>query len=336
MRFALPLLLSVLLLAACQSPAPLTSPTAGMTLPPGYDFPAHDTIRVATWNVENFVDGHDSPYVDNDREDAPPADRPARVDRFVRAVQAMNADVLVLQEFESEAYLEQLAEARFPEMNYRFFASTESPDWFQNVVVASRYPLGVLHSYADVVTPIEDIVTGDGEPAAQSLTNHRLWRVDVRLPDADPIALVGAHLKAGRSPRDVGWRLGQIRFLHAELARLHAQRPDADVLVAGDLNSLADSPELRLLLNNPGRPAPDSLLAGTDAWTTRFVDPLAGESTPTFPSDAPDRQLDYLLVDTHLQSHLVDGSMRVAQPLPADTLAATSDHLPVVATFRIR
>lgn len=330
------------LLAACTATAPRTSapppasPDAGMTLPPDYSFPAQDTVRVATWNVENFVDPHDNPYIDSRTENNPSPDQADRLRRFVKAVRAMNADVLVLQEFESEAYLEQIAEEHLADMGYRFFAATESPDWFQNVILASRYPLGVVRSYADVVTPIEGITTDDGAPAAQSLTNNRIWMADVRMPEGSPLTLVGAHLKAGRSARDAGWRIGQVRFLHTELNEMLARRPAAEVLIAGDLNSLSDSPELRLLLNDPARPAPDSLRAGTGAWMAQFSDPLAGRPTYTYPSENPTRQLDYLLVNRALHDDLLPGSARVAAPLPADSMAATSDHLPVVATFRIR
>jgi endonuclease/exonuclease/phosphatase family metal-dependent hydrolase len=310
-----------------------------MALPPGYTFPERDTLRVATWNVENFVDRHDDPYVDAERENDPGEAMAGRVERFARAVRAMNADVVVVQEMESEAFLQQIVEERLPESGYAFFASTESPTWFQNVVVMSRYPLGVLRSYADVVTPLVGQTTDDGEPAATALINHRLWMVDVRTsagPSARALTLVGAHLKAGSSARDRAWRTGQIRFLHTELTRLLARRPDADILVAGDLNATADSPELRLLLNDPARPAPDSLRGNVPGvFTARFTDPLHGTDTFTYPSDAPSRQLDYLLPNRPLRSGLVDGSMRVASPLPDSQMAATSDHLPVVATFRI-
>lgn len=202
------------------------------------------------------------------------------------------------------------------------------------VGLLSRCPLGVVRNYADVVTPIEGQRADNGEPAAQSLTNHRLWMADVRMGREETWSVVGAHLKAGRDARDRGWRIGQIRFLHTELARLTAARPGAPVLVAGDLNTLADSPELRFLLNDPERPAPDSLRTDAAPRRVQFTDPLAGRPTPTHPSDDPSRQLDYLLPNTALADRLVEGSVRVARPLSPDSMAATSDHLPVVGTFR--
>jgi endonuclease/exonuclease/phosphatase family metal-dependent hydrolase len=322
---------AALLLSCASEPRP--APHAGMALPPDYDYPDDDTVRVATWNLEHFVDRHDDPYVDADRENRPSDTMDRRIDRVVSALKQMDADLVVLQEAESEAFLRRIARERLDDLGYRFATSTESPSWYMNVVLLSRYPLGAVRNYAGVVTPIEGERADNGEPAAQSLTNHRLWMADVRMGPGETWSIVGAHLKAGRDARDQGWRIGQIRFLHAELARLTASHPDTPVLVAGDLNSRANSPELRLLLNDPDRPAPDSLLKNPPPRRVQFTDPLADRPTPTHPSDAPTRQLDYLLPNPALADQLVDGSARVARPLSPDSMATTSDHLPVTATF---
>jgi len=305
----------------------------GMTLPTDFSYPDSDSVRVVTWNVEHFVDRHDNPYVDARRENAPMPAMKGRVRRVVKALATIDADLVILQEAESEAFLQRIADEKLEEMGYRFATSTESPTWYMNVVLLSRYPLGVVRNYADVTTPIVGQRTEEGARASQSLTNHRLWTADVRITPNRTWSLVGAHLKAGRDERDRGWRVGQIRFLHAELSRLTARRPNASILVAGDLNSLSDSPELRLLLNDPDRPAPDSLRTERSLRRVQLTNPLAGRPTPTHPSDNPTRQLDYLLPNTTLSEHLIDGSMHVATPLAADSMAATSDHLPVVGTF---
>lgn len=333
MRTLPPLLLILCLLPACGPDASSPSPTTGMALPSDYDFPDDDTVRVATWNLEHFVDGHDNPYIDAGTENTPASDLTDRKRRVARALRRLDADLVVLQEAESEAFLDSFVENRLGDTRYRFATSVESPTWYMNVVLLSRYPLGVVRNYADVVTPIVGQEADNGAPAAQSLTNHRLWTADVRVAPDRVWTLAGAHLKAGRSAEDRGWRIGQIRFLHAELSRLRSARPAAKMLVAGDLNSLSDSPELRLLLNDPGRPAPDSVRPGRIPGRVQLTDPLSNRPTPTHPSDDPVRQLDYLLPNSALSDRLVDGSAHVARPLPADSMAATSDHLPVAASF---
>jgi endonuclease/exonuclease/phosphatase family metal-dependent hydrolase len=304
------------------------------TVPPGYTFPVGDEISVATWNVENFVDAHDNPYIDNSRENSPGESMYGRFDLLVKGLRALDADIVVLQEIESEAFVMDIAENHLSDMGYEFFAATESPDWFQNVVLMSRVPLGVVESYADVVTPIEGITTDEGEPAAQSLTNNRIWRTEVFARPDYAVHIVGAHLKAGRGERNAGWRIGQIRLLHERFNDLLTTDSDANILVAGDLNSLSNSPELRVLLNHPDRPAPDSLTAGTSTWTAEFVDPLHGTDTFTHPSDAPERQLDYILINQGARPELVPGSAQVAYPLSENDMAKLSDHLPVVIRLR--
>ncbi len=319
-------LLSALLLSACAPAAPLSAPvTAGAdpaagTVPPeGFTYPEGDTVRVATWNAEHFVDEYDNPYIDNRREDEPYDNMPERTRLFVEVIRALDADVVVLQEFESAAFLERLAEERFPEMGYRFFAGTESRDWYQNVVVMSRLPLGVVESYAAVTTP----VIGAREPPAQRLTNNRMWMAEVLARPDYTFALVGLHLKAGPGARNEGWRTGQIRFLRERFDQLLAARPEANLLVVGDLNALPGSPELGLLLGE----------ARSAEGRARLTDPLAGRPTPTFPSDAPERQLDYVLLGENMLPELVEGSVRVATPLSSGQMRRASDHLPVVAAF---
>lgn len=326
------LLLLATALAACAAPLSTNAPApvssrpvaAGIAPPTGYRYPGHDTVRVVTWNVEHFVDPFDSPYVDAERENQPARSMESgKIEGFVAAIRTLDADVVVLQEFESEAYLEVLARERFPDLGYRFFAGTESPTWYQNVVVMSRLPLGVLRSYANVTTPVEGIADSLGRPETQSLVNNRMWLVDVLARPDYAFSLAGLHLKAGRSARDVGFRTGQIRLLHLELARLLRERPGANVLVAGDLNSVPGSPELALLLGPSGGPV-------------ALIDPFRDRPAPTHPSDRPTRQLDHLLPNAGMFAEMVADSARVATPLPIDEMVRVSDHLPVIATFLAR
>ena len=254
-------------------------PAAATALPEGFSYPAGDRLRVATWNAEHFVDSYDNPYIDAGREDDPPDSMRARRERFAEVVRRLDADVLVLQEFESAAYAERLAEERFPEMGYEFFAATESRDWYMNVVLMSRVPLGVVESYASVTTPIPGQTTDEGEPATQNFTNNRLWTTDVLARPGYTFTLAGLHLKAGPDERDAAWRTGQIRFLRSQLTDLIHARPKANVLVAGDLNSLPGSPELELLLSGED---------GDDG--PRLINPLAGRETLTHPAGNRQRQ----------------------------------------------
>lgn len=326
---SLPLVLLVFVLSGgCGSLQPSSGslpddPTAAMLLPADYRYPADDTVTVVTWNVEHFVDSHDNPYIDNRREDDPSPQMQQRIPLFAEAIRKMDADVVVLQEIESAAFAELLADSLFPEMGYRFVDGTESPDWYQNVVVMSRLPLGVMRSYANVWTPLKGERDDQGRPLSRQLINNRIWMVEVLARPGYSFSLIGAHLKAGRDDYDVAWRSGQIRFLLTEVERLAGLRPEANVLLAGDLNAVPGSPELALLFEAEGEVLP-------------FVDPNGDEVLLTHASDDPERQLDHILPSRTMMPEYVEGSLRVMRPLSRAGMAQVSDHLPVAASFVAR
>lgn len=320
------LLALLLTLSSCastrtdQPPAATCMAGAGTVVPPGFTYGATDTFSVATWNAEHFVDPFDDPYVDATRENDAAA-MGGRLPAFEAVVRALDADVLVLQEVESPAFVLALADSLVPDLEYRFVAGPTSLSWYQNVVVLSRLPLGVVQTFSSAWSPIEGSTDAAGLPEASSLINHRLWIAEVLARPGYSFHLVGAHLKAGRGARNEGWRRGQIRLLHATLAQLAARCPSADVLVAGDLNALVGSDELALLLN-----------ADRSASPVAFFDPLP-DSAYTHPADAPVRRLDYLLPSVTMAPAFVDGSAQVLHPLPPEAQRRASDHLPVVARF---
>lgn len=330
--FAPALLLLALGTPACQAqgvPAPAASagavphPFEATALPNGFRFPEHDTVRVMTWNLENFVDLHDNPYNRSQVESRP--DRRTLQERhetLAAFLRHLRPDVVVFQEVEGVPLLEELARTFFPELGFRFFGAADRGDWHQNVVVMSRLPLGVVRSFAPVTTPVPGSTTPDGEPETQSLVNHRMIVVDVQARPGEWFTLAGVHLKAGRTPRDRGHRRGQLEALRAELARTAALFPDAPLLVAGDLNMTPAEAEMALLT------------AGTPPL--RFRDVLEGTDLLTHPSDAPTRRIDYLLVNPAMERRMVPGSGRVPTPFPPDITTLMSDHLPVVAEFLFR
>lgn len=315
----------LLLMVGCRprSSEPVEQPlTESITTPEWYRPGEVDSVKVATWNVQHFVDPYDNPYIENEREDLPPSDMGNRRKLFAEAIKNLDADVVVLQEFESDSYLRQLSENYFPEMGYRVFAALESADWYMNVVMMSRIPLGTFYSYAHINTPIVDQVDSLGNTQSQTFINNRMWSADIIVNSGYRFTLTGLHLKAGRGDRNEGWRLGQINLLRSQFKRLMALDNDRNMLIAGDLNTTPDSREFNVLLGNNDRP--------------EFIDPLAGSGTFTHPSDSLFWRIDHLLPNRAMQPELVPGSVTAARPLPMDQMIMISDHLPVTAVFTPR
>ena len=321
MKYVMPVLL---LLAGCTAnennlPETADDKQSGVVLPAGYEPFAKDTLSVLSWNVEHFVDGNDNPYINASREDDPDSLMGNREQLLTKALQKADADIVVLQEFENVAYLNHLADSLLPEMNYRFFADAESYNWYMNVVVMSRVPLGTVYSYGAVHTPVLDYVNENGEVETQNYINTRMWSADVFVNNSYDFVLTGLHLKAGRGERNEGMRLGQIKFLKGQFNRFLNENPATNLLVVGDLNSTPDSREIQTLLEGENGAA--------------FVDPLAGTSTYSHPSDSPFWRIDHILPNKNMAEELVPESVQVKQLLPEEEQQKVSDHLPLMAKF---
>ena len=291
---------------------------SAVATPSWYDPGAIDTLSVVTWNVEHFVDGYDNPYIDNGREENPPKDMSERRALLAEAIRKLDADIIVFQELESDSYLQAFAEEHVPEMGYEVFAALESPDWYMNVVMMSRVPMGVFYSYAHVSTPILGQTNDEGEPASQAFTNNRMWTADMLVNEHYSLTLTGLHLKAGGGERNQAWRLGQIALLRDHLGMLMRENAGRNMLVLGDLNTTPGSKEFNELLGDE---------------PPLFIDPLAGTGAYSHPSDSLFWRIDHMLPNRQLQKELVPQSVEVIEPLSREQMIQISDHLPIIARF---
>ncbi len=291
----------------------------GIVLPADYKNPVGDTLKILSWNVEHFVDQFDNPYTNNSREDVG-SQMEGRETLLVQALRKADADVVVLQEFEHIQYLRKIANDSLPEMGYRFFADHESPDWYMNVVVMSRVPLGIVYGYGSVTTPTvyKDEETGEEKIETQNHLNTRMWSVDVLVDEDYSFLLTGLHLKAGRGRRNEAMRKGQIQFLKGQFERFARENPDRNMLVVGDFNCTPESEEFQLLLDGNS--------------TVTFLDNLP-DSVFSHPADDPKWRIDHILPNTNMQAELVEGSLQVNYFFEVETQRSLADHLPLTVQF---
>jgi endonuclease/exonuclease/phosphatase family metal-dependent hydrolase len=294
-------------------------PWDSVKTPGWYDAAAYDTVSVLSWNIEHFVDDFDDPYVDHPRENEPEESLSERRQLLADALKEIDADIVVFQEVESAAFVSALAGEFFEELGYELFTSKESNTWYMNVVVMSRIPLGMLHSYANIHTFRREV---DGETELQNFTNNRMLSVEVHVHPEYHFLLTGVHLKAGRSDEDRRWRMGQIDVLHDHYAQRMMANPDARILLTGDLNIISGDPEYDYLLS--------------EEHVAQFVDPLGDVDSFTHTADNPERQLDYVLPNAVMAEDLVPGSKEILMPYDPETMRQISDHLPVIARFVTR
>lgn len=311
-------LLFAFVLGSCTQPAGLYR--KGMVTPENYTDRVGDTLKVLSWNVEHFLDSHDNPYTQNRREDSS-QNMEGRTALLVEALRQADADIVVLQEFEHVQLLRQLAQDSLSEMGYTFFADHESINWYMNVVVMSRVPLGVVYGYGAVTTPVvyRDEKTGELRKESQSMINTRMWSVDVLVSPAYSFLLTGVHLKAGRGARHEAMRMGQLAFLKEQYARFLREDKRKNILLVGDFNATPESRELELMKTGKGG--------------ARFVDNLPKEVF-SHPAEAPKWRIDHILPNANMQNELVE--VQVVYFFDKATQRKLADHLPLVATFVTR
>ena len=291
----------------------------GIVTPKEYKDLVGDTLKVLSWNLEHFLDDYDNPYTNNQRENNKEGMQD-RVELLIDALRKADADVVVFQEFESVQFLKQIADNSLSDLGYQFFADHESIDWYMNVVVMSRVPLGIMYGYGAVTTPVEyiDEKTGEKKYETQSMINTRMWSVDVLVNEDYSFLLTGVHLKAGRGARNEAMRLGQINFLKGQFERFYRENPSKNMLIVGDFNCTPESNEFKTLLDG------DS--------PVQFVDNLSADAF-SHPADDPKWRIDHLLPNEAMQKELINGSLEVKYYFEKDVQRSLSDHLPLVANF---
>ncbi|SDG63886.1 endonuclease/exonuclease/phosphatase family protein [Psychroflexus sediminis] len=313
----------IALLHSCKSSQDISSneSTADpQVVPADYQYPEDETFKVLSWNVEHFVDAYDDPYIDASRENDPTPEMENKLAYLAEALKNADADIIVLQEFESTKFLREIAKDHLTGMGYEFFASAPSDGWYMNVVLMSKFPLGILYAYGNVTTPVVDYKNDEGLSETQNNLNTRMWSIEV-FPSKDyDFILTGLHLKAGRGERNESMRLGQINFLKDQFSRFVDRNASQDLLIAGDLNSTLGSQEIKTLKRG-------------NTEGNSFFDPLP-EEVLTHPSDQPSRRLDYILFNGNMQDEYIPGTAKVPELLEDEKMQAVSDHLPIVIQFK--
>ncbi|NUP88721.1 MAG: endonuclease/exonuclease/phosphatase family protein [Candidatus Sumerlaeia bacterium] len=272
-----------------------------------------EEITIASWNVQHFVDTVDNPYVEHD-QDEEHVKSEAQLAAIAETLRALDADVLALQEVEGSDWVRAFLEERAPGLGYAHIVSAPDDNWHQNVVIASRLPLGPMTSMTAAATSVE------GEET--SFINDRLLAVEVYPPGWPPLLVQAVHLKAGTGPRNESWREGQAAHLRGWLDGQLRLRPDLLICILGDFNATPDETSMRLWTEPAEGPVYHNLFA-------------AAGDPPTFPAWEPERAIDRILVNDALRAHHVEGSALVFTEIGPAEGRRCSDHLPVAARFAL-
>lgn len=279
-----------------------SAPSAGASATPPA---AGDTITVATFNAENvFL----VPTMGRDGKMEPPKS-PAEMAATARVIERTGADVVALQEVNDQAALDALVDKYMTGNPYPYRVLVQGNDQRGiNVAVLSKFPITAVESNADDTF---DIGGKKGHFSRDFL------ETTIKVNDNFEFTLGNTHLKAhagGQAADDK--RLGEARHIHSILTEHMRAYPEKRYIVCGDFNDTEDSPAVQTVL--------------ADGDTAEMHDPLAGTNDLSHPVTR--RRIDYLLMSDGMRDAYVEGSARIVHDPEAEK---ASDHLPVVAKFRV-
>ena len=282
---------------------------------------AADRFSVATYNVENYLDG-------------PVPGRTAKSTEAKAKVRdtllALRADVVAFEEMGStNALLELRASLNAAGLDYPYWEHISGRDTNIHVAVLSRLPIVARRSHTNDSFLLND---------RRFRVSRGFLEVDIQVTPQFQFTLLAAHLKSKRPVPEadqVELREQEALLLREKIDAHLKARPNAPLLVLGDFNDTANAKPIRTLIGRgrnalvdlrpeeATRAAPDAPLQRTGAnitWTYFYNR-----------EDAYSR-FDYVLANRALAARVVPEQTCVFA-LP--WWRAASDHRPVLVTFSL-
>lgn len=203
-------------------------------------------VRIASYNVLNLFDDQDDPALTGDQDDAdmtkPLHERVA----VARAIRAVDADILCLQEVESLGAALWFRDQFLSDMGYEHVASLDASDdrGIQQAVL-SRHPISHTQTWPRI--PLGGVHpdlygTQPNWNAGEPLELRRApMRADVEIPGpggegTQTLTFFVVHHKSGR--HSGYWREAEARAVLGMAQEVMKAHPDRPVLIAGDFNAL--------------------------------------------------------------------------------------------------
>jgi len=298
------LLLGSLVLEACREP------TASVEI----DAQTGPKIRVATFNVHRLFDTvcESGACAPGDYEAlSSPQQLDARAAQLAGAIRALEADVISLQEIETQACLDALLARVGDAMPYGVLGEIGAPASV-DVAILSKTPLETV-TYHRAAEPL---ALPDGTITSFS---RELLEVHVHAEGAK-VVLFAAHFRS-KVNDDPARRLAEAQASSRIVHALAAREPDALVILGGDLN------------DTPGSPPLDALTVA--GGLIRVADDVPPAEQATYIYQGRGQSLDHLLVAPSTVATRVPRSSRVWRDGTSgyggsDHGALTSDFVPSV------
>lgn len=264
------------------------------------------SLRVATWNVENFFDETDDP----DKEDMvfTRAEVEQKIRDLARVLRALDADVVALQEVENVALLQRLAMA-VPDLGYvDWHASTSFDPRGINVGYLSRYRASNVVSHVGARFPSP--ATGE-----EYFFTRDAYELFIE-PGGFSVGIMNLHLRSRSGDGGDDRRLAEAAYAR-RIAERRVEVGTPRVLIVGDLN------------DEPGTPPVRAIVEGDFFHDVTLAVPA--DARWTFVFGGRRLQLDYVFANATVADERAN--VRILQGPEVDV---ASDHNPIVAEFLLQ
>jgi endonuclease/exonuclease/phosphatase family metal-dependent hydrolase len=281
---------------------------------------AADTFTVASYNVENYVDGLGG---------SRPAKSAVSRAKVRESIRALRPDTLALQEMGSTNTLLELRAALKAEgLDYPFWVHVAGLDTNLHVAVLSRFPFIEFHPHTNV----------------SFLLNGRRFRVSrgfaeltLRVNPSYRFTLITAHLKSRRpipTADEAELREQEALCLRAIVDARLAASPHPNIVVLGDFNDVKDSRSTRAIIGRGKTALIDTRPSernghGRGNNNARFA-PRRITWTYYFAKEDTYSRIDYIMLSPGMAREWDPGGTCV---LATPDWGMASDHRPIVAQF---
>ncbi len=281
-----------------------------------------DTFRVATYNVES--------YLDRPTESRPrPKSTPARA-KIRESIRALRPDVLALQEVGSPSALLELRDSLKAEgLDLPFWEHVAGFDTNIHVAVLSRYPFTARRPHTNETF----LLSGRRYHVSRGFAE-----VDIKVNPDFSFTLIAAHLKSRRAipeADEAEMRLAEAKVLRRIVDAHLAAHPNANLIVLGDFNDTKDSASTKTLVGRGKTRLLDLRPAerngdNAPAENSRY-DPRNIAWTHYYGIEDSYSRIDYILLSSGMTRAWMAQESYV---LTIPNWGVGSDHRPLVATFR--
>lgn len=280
-----------------------------------------ETFRVATYNVENYLD-----KPTDSRRDVKSESAKAKIREGLRA---LKPDVVAFQEMGALSALQELqANLKSEGLDLPYLEHITGFDTNIHVAVLSRFPIVARRPH----TNENFLLSGKRFQVSRGFAE-----VDLKVNDHYTFTLISAHLKSKRqiaSADESEMRLEEAKLLREKVDARLAAEPNVNLVVLGDFNDTKNSASTKAVIGRgkaklvDTRPAErngDNLPNPNPAWEPRNI-----TWTHYYGAEDSYSRIDYILLSPGMAKEWRKDETYI---LTIPNWAAGSDHRPLVATF---